>query len=173
MGKVALIVADMLRDFLEPQGALYVGGAGRRIIPFVALKAEEVRAQGGVVIFVCDAHAPDDREFKFFPPHAVKDSEGAQIIPELPVKPGDYRLEKTHYSCFFQTGLEELLKREQVTRVEVVGVCTSICVLETVKELFDRDIPTLVYRRGVADFDPQAHEFALKHMARIFGAQVV
>jgi nicotinamidase/pyrazinamidase len=60
-----------------------------------------------------------------------------------------------------------------VDEVHVVGVCTSICVMETVKELFDRDMPALVYEQGVADFDPEAHAFALKHMQRIMGAKVV
>ncbi|MEW6388354.1 MAG: isochorismatase family cysteine hydrolase [Thermodesulfobacteriota bacterium] len=173
MGKVALIVADMLHDFIDPQGSLYVGPPGREIIPFVAEKIRETRAKGGIVIYVCDAHAPDDREFKFFAPHAVKGSWGAQIIDELKPQPGDYQVEKTRYSCFANTNLEELLKKEQVERVEVVGVCTSICIMETVKELFDRDIPCLVYRQGVADFDPEAHAFALKHMERVMGAQVV
>jgi nicotinamidase-related amidase len=54
MGKTALIVADMLNDFIDPQGALFVGPQGRAIIGFVAGKIEEVRAQGGVVVFVCD-----------------------------------------------------------------------------------------------------------------------
>ena len=55
----------------------------------------------------------------------------------------------------------------------MVGVMTSICVLEAVKELFDRDLPALVYRQGVADPDPEAHAFALKQMQRVFGAKVV
>ena len=68
MGKMALIVADMLNDFIDPRGSLYVGPQGREIIPFVARKIEEIRAAGGVVIFVCDAHAPDDKEFKLLRP---------------------------------------------------------------------------------------------------------
>jgi nicotinamidase/pyrazinamidase len=173
MGKMALIVADMLNDFIDPQGALYVGPSGRGIISVVAQQAEETRRQGGVVIFVCDAHAPSDREFKYFAPHAVKGSWGSRVIPELPVQPGDLRVDKARYSAFAGTNLEEILRREQVERVAVVGVCTSICVMETVKELFDRDLPALVYRDGVADFDAEAHAFALKHMARIFGAEVI
>jgi nicotinamidase/pyrazinamidase len=173
MGKTALIVADMLNDFIDPQGSLYVGASGREIIPFVAAKIEETRRQGGVVIFVCDAHAPDDREFKHFAPHAVKGSWGSQVIPELPVRPGDHRVDKTRYSAFAGTDLDDLLKKEGVDRVAVVGVCTSICVMETVKELFDRDIPAVVFRKGVADFDPEAHAFALKHIERIFGVEVV
>ncbi|MCL4501062.1 MAG: cysteine hydrolase [Deltaproteobacteria bacterium] len=173
MGKTALIVADMLNDFIDPNGALYVGPSGREIIPFVARRIEEIRQQGGLVIFVCDAHAPDDREFKHFTPHAVRGTWGSWIIPELPVQPEDYRVDKTRYSAFAGTNLDKLVEREQVEQVEIVGVCTSICVMETVKELFDRDLPATVYRQGVADFDPEAHEFALKHMARIFGAEVV
>jgi nicotinamidase/pyrazinamidase len=173
MGKAALIVADMLNDFLDPQGSLYLGPQGREIIPFVAQKIAAFRTQGGVVIFVCDAHAPDDREFRYFPPHAVKDSWGSRIIPELPVAPGDYRVDKTRYSCFAHTDLDAILKQEQVIEVHVVGVCTSICVLETVKDLFERDVPTVVYEHGVADFDPEAHAFALKHMPRVLGARVV
>jgi nicotinamidase/pyrazinamidase len=173
MGKSALMVADMLNDFIDPQGSLYVGPPGREIIPFVATKIEATRRQGGVVIFVCDAHAPDDREFKYFAPHAVKGSWGSQVIPELPRQPDDIRVDKTRYSAFAGTDLDEILQKEQVDRVEVLGVCTSICVMETVKELFDRDIPAVVYRQGVADFDPEAHAFALKHIERIFGARVV
>jgi len=173
MAKVALIVADMLRDFMEPGGSLYLGDEARGIIPFVASKIEETRAVGGVVIYVCDAHAPDDKEFQLFAPHAVKGSRGAEIIPEFKVLPGDYRVEKTSYSCFHNTEMDAVLKKEQVERVEIVGVCTSICVMETVKELFDRSIPRLVYREGVADFDPEGHAFALKYMRRILGAEIV
>jgi len=173
VGKTALIVADMLNDFLDPRGSLYVGPQAREIIPFVAQKIAEFRAQGEVVIFVCDAHAPDDREFRYFPAHAVKGSWGARIIPELSPGLGDYLVEKTRYSAFARTNLDDVLKREQVTAVHVVGVMTSICVLETVKELFDRDLPALVYQQGVADSDPEAHSFALKQMQRVMGAQVI
>jgi len=173
MGKKALIVADMLRDFMEPQGTLYLGDAARGIIPFVVRKIAETRERGGVVIYVCDAHAPDDKEFRLFAPHAVKGTRGAELIPELQVLPGDYLVEKTSYSCFLNTGMEAVLQGEQVERVEIVGVCTSICVMETVKELFERDLPRLVYRDGVADFDPEGHAFALKYMARVLGAEVV
>jgi nicotinamidase-related amidase len=173
MGKAALIVADMLNDFLDPQGSLYVGSQAREIISFISEKIAEFRAPGGLVIFVCDAHTPNDREFKLFPPHAVKGTWGAQVIPELTPAPGDYQVEKSRYSAFSRTKLDDILKQEQVDEVHVVGVLTSICVLETVKELFDRDIPAVVYRQGVADADPEAHNFALKQMQRVLGARVL
>jgi len=55
----------------------------------------------------------------------------------------------------------------------VVGVCTSICVMDTVGGLVDRDYAPIVPVRGVADFDPEAHEFALKRMKKIYGARIL
>ena len=173
MGKTALIVADMLNDFLDPGGSLYVGAQAREIIPFVARKIAEFRAPGRVVIYVCDAHAAADPEFRAFPAHAVKGSWGAGIIPELPPAPGDYRVEKTRHSAFDHTNLDDLLQPEQVEEVHVVGVMTSICVLSTVKDLFHRKLPGLVYRQGVADSDPEAHAAALKQMQQALGMKVV
>jgi len=173
MGKTALLVIDMLNDFLDPGGSLYVGAQAREIIPFVAGKIAEFRAPGRVVIYVGDAHALDDPEFDAFPAHAVQGSWGAGIIPELTPAPTDHRVEKTRHSAFDHTNLDDLLEQEQVEEVHPVGVLTSICVMETVKELFDRDLPGLVYRQGVADSDPEAHAFALKQMQRVLGAKVV
>jgi nicotinamidase/pyrazinamidase len=48
--------------------------------------------------------------------------------------------------------------------VEMVGVCTSICIMFTAVSLLDREIHCRVYRDGVADFDPRAHAFALEHL---------
>ncbi len=172
MSKAALIVTDMVNDFLDPRGALYVGPAGRAIIPFVAQKIEEIRAGGGVVVFVCDAHAPDDREFAHFKTHAVQGSWGSAIIPEIPHLPGDYREDKTRYSALHKTGLVDLLRRKGVSQTALVGVCTSICIMFTAISLLDHEFPCRVYRDGVADFDPEAHQFALKHM-QMLGVEVV
>jgi nicotinamidase-related amidase len=173
MGKTALLVIDMLNDFLDPGGSLYVGAQAREIIPFVARKIAEFRAPGRVVIFVGDAHAADDPEFSAFPAHAVKGSWGAGIIPELPPAPGDYRVDKTRHSAFDDTNLDDLLRQAQVEEVHLVGVLTSICVLSTVQDLFHRKLPGLVYRQGVADSDPEAHAAALKQMQQVLGAKVV
>ncbi|MFZ2087923.1 MAG: isochorismatase family cysteine hydrolase [Desulfobaccales bacterium] len=172
MDKAALVVTDMINDFLDPKGALYVGSPGRAIIPFVQRLLEDNRAKGGVVIFVCDAHAPDDREFGHFRPHAVKSSWGSALIPELPQLPGDCRVDKTRYSALHNTNLEDVLRRQGVRQVELVGVCTSICIMFTAVSLLDREFHCRVYREGVADFDPEAHLFALKHM-QLLGVEVV
>ena len=85
-----------------------------RSFPLWRRRSPSSGRRGRVVIFVCDAHAPDDREFRYFPAHAVKGSWGARIIPELTPAPGDYQVEKTRYSAFAHTNLDDILKQEQV-----------------------------------------------------------
>ena len=54
----------------------------------------------------------------------------------------------------------------------VCGVCTVICVMHTVADARNRDYAVEVPKDCVASFDPEAHEFALKHMEKILGAKV-
>ena len=168
-----LLVSDMLKDFMAAGGALYCGADARRIIPFVAQKINECRKSGCRVIYVCDAHKPDDREFKMFDPHCVEGTEGAQIIDELKPRDEDIIVKKATYSVFYGTELEKILKELAPETVYVVGVCTSICVMDAVGGLGNRGYRTVVYKDGVADFDTKGHEFALKRMKDIYGAEII
>ncbi len=169
----ALLVIDMLKDFLEKGGALDCGDASREIIPFVRRKIEEFHERRELVVFICDSHAEDDLEFRMFPRHCVTGTRGAEIIDELPRGPQDVIVRKSRYSAFYNTNLEDALNEHAVDEVHVVGVCTSICVMDTVGDLRNRDYPVIVYRDGVADFDPEAHAFSLKRMEKTYGATVV
>ena len=60
----------------------------------------------------------------------------------------------------------------RIGEVEVVGVCTSICVMDTVGGLANRDYPTTVPAAGVAAFDAEAHRFALNRLERLYGAAI-
>ncbi|ROR03546.1 cysteine hydrolase family protein [Desulfosoma caldarium] len=172
MARKALLVIDMLNDFLDPRGALYCGETARAIIPTVGQLMEDFAKNGDMVVMVQDAHAQDDPEFKMFAPHAVRGTWGGAVIPELPQISGAIKIEKTRYSAFFGTDLDRILKEYAPEEVWVVGVCTSICVMDTVGDLRNRDYAVVVPSQAVADFDPEFHAFALKRMERVYGAVV-
>lgn len=169
----ALFVIDMLKDFLNTDGALYCGDSSRKIIPFVKQKIEEFHINGDLVVFICDSHDPDDLEFKVFPKHCVTGTPGTEIIDELPVDEKDVIIKKKRYSAFYGTNLGRVLKEHKINEVHVVGVCTSICVMDTVGDLRNRDLTVIVYKNGVADFDPEAHEFAIRRIETIYGAKIL
>ncbi|HDH86917.1 MAG: cysteine hydrolase [Deltaproteobacteria bacterium] len=173
MRKKGFIVVDMLKDFMEEKGALFCGNECRKIIPFIAETLEHMRNEGATIIFLGDCHEKNDKEFALFAPHCIINTEGAELIDELTLMPGEYFITKKRYSGFYGTNLDEVLTSEKVGHVYLAGVCTSICVMETVAGLRNRDYPTFIFRRGVADFDQEAHAFALKRMEKILGATIL
>ncbi len=172
MGKTALIIIDMLNDFIDEKGALYCGPDAKQIVPFVKDRLETQRKQGGLVIFLQDAHDEDDVEFEKFPKHCVAGSWGSRVVDSLTPLEKEIVISKKRYSGFYNTELDDILKAHKPDIVEVIGVCTSICVMDTVGGLANRDYKISVPEKGVADFDPEFHRFALKRMKQLYGAKI-
>lgn len=177
--KKILIVIDMLNDFCHADGVLAKDGNGNvyaeKIIPVVKEVIDENRDNDGHTIYPIDNHPEDDKEFEKFLPHAVRGTWGGLIIDEIKMfeEPHGYVIPKTRYSGFYNSKLEYTLDMLKPELVEVVGVYTSICVMDTVGGLSNRDYRVRVISDGVADFDPEMHEMALKRMANIYGAEVM
>jgi nicotinamidase-related amidase len=172
MTKNALIVIDMLNDFFNEKGVLFCGESARLIIPVVQERIRVFRDKKDPIIFLRDSHDEEDLEFEKFPKHAVSGTWGSGIIPEIEIQPQDVVLDKKRYSGFYGTDLEAVLNAADPDGVEVVGVCTSICVMDTVGGLVNRDYQVTVPEDGVADFDPEAHDFAIKRMKEIYGVHI-
>ncbi len=169
----ALIVADMERGFMSPEGSLYCGDAARAIIrPIQKLVARE-HAAGSLIVFMADTHAPDDKEFLMWPAHCIAGTPDTEIVPELAGMAAQHViLPKRRYSAFFETDLAQRLAAFAPEEVIVVGDCTDICVLYTVADLRYRDYPVWVPGDCVATFDPDAHAWALRHIKSILGARI-
>jgi len=167
-----VIVIDMLKGFLEKGYPLYCGQAGRRIIPSVQKLLGREIAQGSKILYLCDQHDPDDLEFQKFPPHCITGTTESELIPELTPYPGEI-IAKTRYSGFFDTLLKERLEALQPEKMIICGVCTDICILHTVAEARNRDYEVEVPVDCVASFNQAGHNFALEHMEKILGANLV
>jgi nicotinamidase/pyrazinamidase len=138
--KRALIVVDVQRDFL-PAGALPVREGDKVIEPINAL-IDRFVAKGIPVLFTRDWHPKDHRSFKsrggLWPPHAVKDTPGAQFPPSLHLPKGATIISKAMdkdveaYSGFHGTDLSARLKSMGVRELYVVGLATDYCVKNTV-----------------------------------------
>ena len=138
----------------------------------VQKRLETFRNSGDLVIYLQDSHDEGDKEFERFPSHCVSGTWGNEIIPQLAPKPGEEVVTKKRFSGFYGTDLESILDSAEVDGVEVVGVCTSICVMDTSGGLANRDYKITVPVKGVADFDQEFHEFSLKRMQQVYGASL-
>jgi nicotinate phosphoribosyltransferase len=166
-----VIVTDMLKGFLEEGYPLYCGESARRIIPNIQRLLEKELAKGSKVFFIADHHAPNDPEFKMFPPHAIEGTAEAEVIPELAKYKGELIPKKT-YSSFFGTPLEEKLKKLKPEKVIICGVCTHICVLYAVSDARIRGYEVEVPVDCVASFDEKSHQFGLDYIENTLGAKL-
>jgi len=173
MPEQSLIIVDMLNDFIDPQGKLYCGETGSATVPVIRKQLDLARQQGDLVVYLQDSHAEDDLEFEKFPPHCIAGTWGSRIVADLTPLDGEIVIPKQRYSGFFGTDLSVILADSGVRTVTVAGVCTSICVMDTVGGLANRDYKTVVPEAGVADFDPDMHRMALRRMKAVYGTVLV
>jgi nicotinamidase/pyrazinamidase len=170
----ALLVIDMLEDFVRPGAPLEVPGT-RDILPALRRRISRARRKGERVVYICDAHRKNDPEFARmgWPPHAVAGTRGAAVVPEIAPEPGDVVVEKKGYSGFFRTSLQTVLRRHGIRIVSLAGVVTNICILYTAYEAAVRGYEVVVDESLVAGLDAKSHRFALDQMEKVLGVRVV
>jgi len=171
MAKSALLVIDMLNDFAHPSGVLYSSSV-RDIISRIKEKIEKARKENKLVIYLCDAHRPDDREFETFPPHCIEGSWGGEVVEELKPKEGDYLIKKRRFSGFFATDLELLLREKEVEELHLTGCLTDICILFTCADAYFRGFKIFISEGATAALTPSDHKNALNLMKKAFGVEV-
>ncbi|HHT9131547.1 MAG TPA: cysteine hydrolase family protein [Candidatus Tripitaka californicus] len=163
MAKKALLIMDMLNDFIKRGAPLEVPKA-RGIIRNIRREREKARKAGIPVIYCCDRHEPRDREFEVWPPHAVRGTQGAEIIEELrPIK-GEPVVAKKTYSAFYRTSLEKTLKGLGVKHLILTGVVTNICILYTAVDAYMRGYEITVPEDCVAGLKAGDSLFALRQI---------
>lgn len=160
-----LVVVDMQVDFTT--GALGSREADR-ITGNVQEKVEAELSAGTRVVFTKDTHQENyltTQEGKHLPVvHCIKGTEGWELIPEL---------KKYEESCsVFEKGtfgsieLAEYMSQNAFTEIELIGVCTDICVISNAL-LAKAAVPEAeisVDASCCAGVTPESHHTALEAM---------
>lgn len=145
--RTALVVVDVQNDFADPNGSLYVPGAGA-VVEAVNRLVESAVARGRPVFYTRDWHPETTPHFAkdggIWPVHCVAGSTGAAFHPDLvlegvSVKKGGagedgysgFTMRDLVEGCDRPTELDSLLRQDEITRVVVVGLALDYCVKDT------------------------------------------
>jgi len=188
--RTALLVIDMQRDFLDPDG--YAAAAGldvaalRRPIPAIRNLLWGARQAGLLVVHTREGHRPDLSDC---PPAKLERSRAAgaeigtrgplgrllvrgeaghDIVPELQPLPGEPIVDKPGYGAFTNTDLDGILRNRGIERLIVCGVTTEVCVHSTLREAIDRGYRCVLVGDACASADIELHAAALR-MAAVEG----
>ncbi|HEY0953616.1 MAG TPA: isochorismatase family cysteine hydrolase [Roseateles sp.] len=181
--RTALVLIDMQRDFIEPDG--FGASLGNdvsllraAIAPCQALLAG-ARAAGLLVIHTREGHRPDLSDA---PPAKlqrgkprlrigdpgpmgrilVRGEPGHALIPELQPLPGEPVVDKPGKGAFYATDLGAILQHRGIEALIVCGVTTEVCVHTTVREANDRGYRCIVPGDCCASYFPEFHTVALR-----------
>jgi nicotinamidase/pyrazinamidase len=176
---------DVQADFMLPGGKLYVPGA-EKLLPNIRRLTDAARS--GRVFLVSHGcfHAPDDPEFEIFPPHCVKGTAGAELVPEavtervarvvneaearLPDDLSQYQqilLEKQTLNIFESRHADALLQRlGSQPEFVVFGVVTEYCVSFAVKGLLERGRRVAIVQDAIETLKPADGKKAIAELER-------
>ncbi|MDO4323119.1 MAG: isochorismatase family cysteine hydrolase [Lachnospiraceae bacterium] len=159
-----LAVIDMQNDFID--GALGTKEAVQ-IKGRVKAKIDEYLAAGNTVIYTRDTHTEnylDTQEGKNLPVlHCVKGSFGWEIAEEVFVE-GCPVIDKPSFGSMELA--EYVAGLENVEAIELIGLCTDICVISNAMILKARlpEVPIAVAASCCAGVTAESHENALAAM---------
>lgn len=163
-----LVVIDMQNDFID--GALGTGEA-QQIVGKVVEKIE--CHEGGRIFATRDTHGEnylETSEGRYLPvPHCIKGTEGWEIRPEIAERLSRKGAEVIDKPAFGSEALAERLyelAEKEETEIELVGLCTDICVVSNAL-LLKAKLPETVIRVDAsccAGVTPESHDAALLTM---------
>ena len=182
---------DVQADFMLPGGKLYVPGA-EKLLPNIRKLTDAARRDEVLLVSSGDFHPLDDPEFTQFPPHCVKGTTGADLLPDaladrvarvenlssatLPADLSPYQqilLEKQTLDVFQTLHADELVERlGSGPEFVVFGVVTEYCVGCAVKGLLQRRRRVAVVSDAIETLAAEVGEKTLVEF-RSMGARVV
>ena len=176
----ALIIIDFVNDFVADNGKLTCKKPAQEIDSNIAKIINQFIKSDDLIVAAFDSHIENDKysiESKLFPPHCIKGTIGCEVYGEtakaLKAAKNKIEITKQKYSAFFGTSLDLILRQRKIKEIFLVGVCSDICVLHTAIDAYNLEYKVAVYQNGIASFNPDGHDFALKHMKGCLGAAII
>lgn len=191
-GKLALVIIDMQRDFVEPGGfGETLGNDVTRltaIVPTLQRLLAAFRAARLPVIHTKECHRPDLSDCppakltRGNPSLKIGDvgpmgrilvcgEPGSEIVDELAPLPGEIVIEKPGKGAFYAAEFGARLEQLGITHLVVTGVTTEVCVQTTMREANDRGYECLLVEDCTESYFP-AFKQATLEMVRAQGAIV-
>ena len=174
-----------------PGGKLYVPGA-EKIIPNIN-RLVDVAREGRVLLISHGCHhSLDDPEFQTFPPHCIRDTPGARIIPEgmthkFHTVPNDEKfklpddllgahqivLEKQTLNIFDNPHASRIVEKiGKGAEFVIFGVVTEYCVRLAAKGLLERGYKVAIVKDAIETLNAEEGQWTLDELKRL-GARLI
>ena len=158
-----LVIVDMQAEGCERHGPTL-----KPVIRNIRKLLDRFRAANGKIIHVQSVRSKNHPEFTVFGKDysLIDGTTAVEFIEELRPLPGEIIVKKFSHDCFYQTTMEDTLKKLELLscrdRIVVTGIGTNNCVYHAVIGFHIRNYFVIVPQDGVHASRPDGQTFALK-----------
>jgi nicotinamidase-related amidase len=180
--RVALLMVDMVNDFVDPKGKTATLAKrpldhARSVIPRQQELLEAARNAGVLIAHVQHTTLPNhlsdsgpwldarSRATYSVEDICVQGTWGQEIIEELAPREGEIVVQKYRYSGFAGTNLDLVLRTARCQTVICCGVSTNACVESTARDAFSLDYYVVIPEDACASWDRSLHDATIKSAA--------
>ncbi len=175
MNKHALIVVDMVYDFIDPNGKVYYESSGE-LLPKVCDLIKLCREKEILIIFIQHYH----RKYVFDKEltsgrreNCLEGTGGEALIPSLGYdEKTDYLVKKRRYNSFCGTDLDLILRENEIDNLIICGIKTNNCIRATVEGAYHLDYLPIVVSDCVSTNDPVVNKVHLEDIEKYLGKVV-
>ncbi len=165
MGKHALLVIDCQNYFFDKNSTAFLPDS-KRIMPKINALIRSAGDKIWPVIYT--AHTAPSRPGNLMAERWEHLPSGweSEYFDRIDVVPGAVKIRKEHFSAFFRTKLDALLKKEKITHLVICGVMTHLCVDTTVRHGFMLGYRSTIITDACCSKSKEYHRaalLALKH----------
>lgn len=171
MHNTALLVVDMVKDFTQPDGAVFYP-QNREVLPKIVEVVEHCRTHGVLVVYMRHSYrnGKPDHNLNNMRPCCIEGTGGDELDPMLPVDESkDYILKKRRFSAFFGTDLDLILRENQIENLIVVGTKTNCCIRASVTDAHFLGYQPIVLSDCVATDSPVVNQVHLEDIQKYMG----
>ncbi len=166
--KSAIVIVDLLEDFFK-EDRKRLKEHRETLVNNVNKLVKEARNKNIPIIWIRQEYKADLsdaplRNRKSNIPITIENTEGSQILSELDRAKSDYEVIKKRYSAFFNTNLDELLKKLGIDTVIVLGINTHACVRMTAIDAYQRDYEVILALDCINSYDGEHHRVTLEYL---------
>jgi ureidoacrylate peracid hydrolase len=181
--RTAHVVVDLQNGFMAPGQPVEIPAA-REIVPNVNRISAALRAAGGTVVYIqntIDATAKEtwSNWFTFMSGNARAErldaafadgSYGHALWPELDVKPGDLKVNKTRFGAFVpgSSQLHAILQERGIDTLIITGTATNVCCESTARDGMMLNYKVIFVADGTATHNDEEHNATLGIMLSHF-----
>lgn len=172
--KPALIVIDMQKYFIDPDGDAYLP-MSKDIIKPITILIDHFKKTRHPIIFTRHGHkktSPPSSMHRFWNGDLLYEDDPQAEIIELCHREQATNLiilPKEHYSAFEETNLDVILKANDIHDIVLCGVMTNLCVETTARCGFMKGYNPIVVADATATKNKEMHFASLNNISYGFG----